>query len=138
MRFFDTNVLVYAAVRQDERKSATAQELIRHALEVNHDGVISVQVVTEFINVMLNRFKMSANAVDEWVSQFYPLLATEVTMDAVRNAMCIKEEYGIQYYDALIIATAEKLGCTEIVSEDLNDGQLYHGMAVVNPFKSAV
>jgi len=138
MRFFDTNVLVYAAVRQDERKSATAQELIRHALEVNHDGVISVQVVTEFANVMLNRFKMSAKAVDEWVSQFYPLLATEVTMDAVRNAMCIKEEYGIQYYDALIIATAEKLGCTEIVSEDLNDGQLYHGMAVVNPFKSAV
>lgn len=138
MRFFDTNVLVYAAVRQDERKSATAQELIRHALEVNHDGVISVQVVTEFVNVMLNRFKMSAKAVDEWVSQFYPLLATEVTMDAVRNAMCIKEEYGIQYYDALIIATAEKLGCTEIVSEDLNDGQLYHGMAVVNPFKSAV
>ena len=138
MRFFDTNVLVYAAVRQDERKTATAQELIRHALEVNHDGVISVQVVTEFANVMLNRFKMSAKAVDEWVSQFYPLLATEVTMDAVRNAMCIKEEYGIQYYDALIIATAEKLGCTEIVSEDLNDGQLYHGMAVVNPFKSAV
>ena len=138
MRFFDTNVLVYAAVRQDERKSATAQELIRHALEVNHDGVISVQVVTEFTNVMLNRFKMSAKAVDEWVSQFYPLLATEVTMDAVRNAMCIKEEYGIQYYDALIIATADKLGCTEIVSEDLNDGQLYHGMAVVNPFKSAV
>lgn len=138
MRFFDTNVLVYAAVRQDERKSATAQELIRHALEVNHDGVISVQVVTEFANVMLNRFKMSAKAVDEWVSQFYPLLATEVTMDAVRNAMSIKEEYGIQYYDALIIATAEKLGCTEIVSEDLNDGQLYHGMAVVNPFKSAV
>ena len=138
MRFFDTNVLVYAAVRQDERKSATAQELIRHALEVNHDGVISVQVVTEFANVMLNRFKMSAKAVDEWVSQFYPLLATEVTMDAVRNAMCIKEEYGIQYYDALIIATAEKLGCTEIVSEDLNDGQFYHGMAVVNPFKSAV
>ena len=138
MRFFDTNVLVYAAVRQDERKSATAQELIRHALEVNHDGVISVQVVTDFANVMLNRFKMSAKAVDEWVSQFYPLLATEVTMDAVRNAMYIKEEYGIQYYDALIIATAEKLGCTEIVSEDLNDGQLYHGMAVVNPFKSAV
>ena len=138
MRFFDTNVLVYAAVRQDERKTATAQELIRHALEVNHDGVISVQVVTEFANVMLNRFKMPADAVDEWVSQFYPLLATEVTMDAVRNALRIKEEYGIQYYDALIIATAEKLGCTEIVSEDLNDGQLYHGMAVVNPFKSAV
>ena len=136
MRFFDTNVLIYAAIRQDEQKSKTALELIRHALEVNHDGVISTQVMTEFVNVLQSRFKVSAEAIDEWVSQFYPLLATEVTMDAVRNAMRIKEEYGIQYYDALIVATAEKLGCAEIVSEDLNDGQLYRGMAVVNPFKT--
>lgn len=46
----------------------------------------------------------------------------------------------MRFFDtnALIVATAEKLGCTEIVSEDLNDGQLYRGMAVVNPFKTTV
>lgn len=136
MRFFDTNILVYAATAQDPRKSDIACELIRHALEVNHDGVISVQVMTEFVNVMQSRFKVPAAEIDEWVSQFYPLLATEVTMDAVRNALYIKEECGIQYYDALIVATAEKLGCTEIVSEDLNDGQVYHGMTALNPFKT--
>ena len=137
MRFFDTNILVYAATAQDPRKSDIACELIRHALEVNHDGVISVQVMTEFVNVMQSRFKVPSAEIDEWVSQFYPLLATEVTMDAVRNALYIKEEYGIQYYDALIVATAEKLGCTEIVSEDLNDGQVYHGMTAINPFKTS-
>ena len=36
---------------------------------------------------------------------------------------------------ALIVATAEKLGCHEIVTEDLNPNQTYRGMAVVNPFK---
>ena len=138
MRFFDTNILVYAATAQDPRKSGIACELIRHALEVNHDGVISVQVMTEFVNVMQSRFKVTAAEINEWVSQFYPLLATEVTMDAVRNALYIKEEYDIQYYDALIVATAEKLGCTEIVSEDLNDGQVYHGMTAINPFKAKV
>ena len=30
----------------------------------------------------------------------------------------------------------EKLGCTEIVSEDLNAGQVYHGMTALNPFKT--
>jgi len=30
---------------------------------------------------------------------------------------------------------AQELGCTEIVTEDLNDGQIYRGMAVINPFK---
>ena len=137
MRFFDTNVLVYAAADQDPVKTDIACDLIRHALEVNHDGVISVQVITEFANVMMRRFGVPAAEVDEWVSQFYPLLATEVTMDVVRRAMYVKEEYGIQFYDALIVATAAKLGCTEIVSEDLNEGQVYCGMAVVNPFKNA-
>ena len=55
---------------------------------------------------------------------------------AVRNALYINEEYGIQYYDALIVATAEKLHCHEIISEDLNDGQVYRGMMAINPFKS--
>ena len=135
MRFFDTNILVYAATNQDPHKADIAHELIRHALEVNHDGVISVQVMTEFVNVMKTRFNVAATEINEWISQFYPLLATEVTMDVVRNALFIKEEYGIQFYDALIVATADKLGCTEIVSEDLHDEQVYCGMAVVNPFK---
>ena len=135
MRFFDTNILVYAATNQDPHKADIAHELIRHALEVNHDGVISVQVMTEFVNVMKTRFNVAATEINEWISQFYPLLATEVTMDVVRNALFIKEEYGIQFYDALIVATADKLGCTEIVSEDLSDEQVYCGMAVVNPFK---
>ena len=135
MRFFDTNMLVYAATNQEPQKGDIARELIQHALEVNHDGVISVQVMTEFANVMKTRFNAAATEIDEWVSQFYPLLVTEVTMDVVRNALYIKEEYGIQFYDALIVATAEKLGCHEIVTEDLNPNQTYRGMAVVNPFK---
>ena len=135
MRFFDTNVLVYAATKQDMAKRNIARELIGHALEANHDGVITVQIMTEFINVMQSRFKAAAKDIDEWVSQFYPLLATEVTMDVVRNAMYVKEEYGIQFYDALVVSAAEKLGCQEIVSEDLNDGQTYRGMKAVNPFK---
>ena len=135
MRFFDTNMLVYAATNQEPRKGDIARELIQHALEMNHDGVISVQVMTEFVNVMKTRFNASATEIDEWVSQFYPLLVTEVTMDVVRNALYVKEEYGIQFYDALIVATAEKIGCHEIVTEDLNPDQTYRGMAVVNPFK---
>ena len=135
MRFFDTNMLVYAATNQEPQKGDIARELIQHALEVNHDGVISVQVMTEFANVMKTRFNATATEIDEWVSQFYPLLVTEVTMDVVRNALYVKEEYGIQFYDALIVSSAEKLGCHEIVTEDLNPNQTYRGMAVVNPFK---
>ena len=38
--------------------------------------------------------------------------------------------------DAAIIAAARELGCQTVYSEDLNDGQTYDGVTVVNPFKA--
>jgi len=31
--------------------------------------------------------------------------------------------------------TARVMGCTEIISEDLGDGQAYAGIRVLNPFR---
>ena len=134
MRFFDTNIFVYAASEQDVRKRDIARELIRHAIEVNHDGCISTQVLQEFCNTMYKKSLRTKEEIDGMLDYFRELLATDVTIDLVRRAMAVKEEYGIQFYDALIVATASKLGCHEIVSEDLNPEQTYCGMAVVNPF----
>ena len=135
MKFYDKKILVYAATTLDERKRKIAIELITQSLEMDSDGAISVQVMSEFVHDLLSKKQATLAEIDKWISFFYPLLATEVTMDIVRNAVEIMDEYGIQFYDAQIVATAEKLGCHEIVSEDLNEKQLYHGMAVVNPFK---
>ena len=135
MRFFDTNILVYAATEQDIRKRDIARELIRHAIEVNHDGYISTQVLQEFCNAMYKRTSRTKEQIDSMIDYFRELLATDVTIDLVRRAMVVKEEYKIQFYDALIVATALKLGCHEIVSEDFSEDQLYCGMAIVNPFK---
>ncbi|MBQ2630034.1 MAG: PIN domain-containing protein [Kiritimatiellae bacterium] len=134
MRFFDTNVLVYAATDQDPRKRDIARELISHSIEINHDGCISTQVLQEFCNTMLAKQLRTRKEIDSFLDYFRELLETDVTIDLVRHALEVKEEYGIQYYDALIVSTAEKLGCHEIVTEDLNPDQLYRGMAVVNPF----
>lgn len=135
MRFFDTNILVYAATFQDERKKAVAVDLIRHALTVNRDGVISTQVLQEMNCTLIRKFGFSREAIDGLMDYFRELLVTDVTIDLVRRAVVLQEEYQLQYYDALIVATAAKLGCHEIVSEDLDDGREYCGMRVVNPFK---
>ena len=135
MRFFDTNVLVYAQDDSDPRKRAIAIDLITHALEVNHDGCISTQVLQEFCNTMYKKTSRTKAQIDAMMDGFRDLLQTDVTIDLVRHALAVKEEYGIQFYDALIVSSAEKLGCHEIVTEDLNPNQTYRGMAVVNPFK---
>ena len=134
MRFLDTHILVYAVTDDDPRKREIAIDLITHALEVNHDGCISTQVLQEFCNTMYKKTKRTRQEIDALLDGFRDLLKADVTIDLVRHAMDVKEEYGIQFYDALIVSTAEKLGCTEIVSEDLNPDQSYRGMAVVNPF----
>ena len=137
MRFFDTNVLVYAASAQDVRKRDVALELLRHALEENHDGVISLQILQEFTNVMLKRSLATDAQIEGYYSYFYRLVGTEVTSDMLRDAIGIRREYGIQYHDAVMVAAAKKLGCNEIVTEDLNAGQLYCGMVAVNPFRQS-
>ena len=43
--------------------------------------------------------------------------------------------YGLQFYDSLLLVAASESGCSEFISEDLNDGQIYCGMKAVNPFK---
>ena len=134
MRFFDTNILVYAVDPRDSRKQEIASLLLAHAMECNNDGAISVQVISEFANILISKFGLAAERAEEYLSMYYPLLKSEVTTDMVRNALFIKKEYGIQYYDALIVAAAEKLGCHEIVSEDFNAGQIYRGMVAINPF----
>ena len=53
------------------------------------------------------------------------------------NVLVYKVRYGLQYYDSLLLATAEANGCEEFCSEDLNDGQAYCGIKAVNPFKVA-
>ena len=134
MRFFDTNVLIYAAMDDDPRKRDIAREIISHALTVNHDAYISTQVLQEFCNIMRKKTSRTRKEIEGLMGYFRDLLATDVTIDLVWHALDVQEEYGIQYYDALIVSAAEKLGCHEIVTEDLNPGQLYRGMAVVNPF----
>ena len=135
MRFFDTNILLYAATDQDCRKGEIAREIIAHALTVNNDGCISTQVLGEFANVMIGKLHESKETVDGYLDYFRDLLRIDVTIDLVRHALAVKREYGIQFYDALVVSAAEKLCCTEIVSEDLNPDQMYRGMAVINPFE---
>jgi predicted nucleic acid-binding protein len=52
----------------------------------------------------------------------------------VQRAVEAHAAYGIHFYDGMIVAAAERAGCTRILSEDLSDGQEYFGIRVVNPF----
>ena len=60
---------------------------------------------------MYKKTKRTKTEIGAIIDGLCDLLRTEVTIDLVRHAFAVKDEYGIQFYDALIVSAAEKMGC---------------------------
>ena len=135
MIFLDTNILVYAALNQDPEKHRKAALIVRDLL-ADDNGAISAQVVSEFTNVMFKKTRRTADEIRVLNTLFAPMLRLDMTISLVDRAISLKNGFGIQYYDALIVAAAEKLACEVIYSEDLSDGATYGDVKIVNPFKN--
>jgi predicted nucleic acid-binding protein len=58
-----------------------------------------------------------------------------ITHELVVSAVMLRRRFQLSQWDATIIAAALELGCPTIYSEDMNDGQLYAGVRIINPFK---
>jgi predicted nucleic acid-binding protein len=132
--FLDTNVLVYAYDASDPRKQRIAQDLVMRALA--GEIVASSQVLAEFAATLLHKLSPAARpaAVVSILDALAPIPLVPTDGDTVRRAIQVRAEYGIHFYDGLIVAAAERGGCTRIWSEDLNSGQSYFGVMVANPF----
>ena len=70
----------------------------------------------------------------EWIEQLLAFPCQAIDHQLVRIAIEKSERYAISYWDAAILAAAEALGAETVYSEDLNDGQRYGRVRVVNPF----
>ena len=135
MVFFDSNVLVYIAINQDAAKKKVALQLVASAIE-NQSGYISLQVLREVANCLFKKSNDSIEHIRETLSGFDALDCLDESRDLLDRAIEMKDEYGIQFYDALIVAAAETAGCETLYSEDMGDGQIYGGILIVNPFKN--
>ena len=134
--FVDTNILLYSI--DDDPASAAKRELAQKLLLSERWGW-SVQVAAEFfVNATSPKrsFRLptadAAAFVETWLA--YPTEPT--TADLVRAAIEIHQRFQVSYWDAAILAAAKRLGCHTVCSEDLNHGQHYDGVRVVNPFRA--
>ena len=134
MTFLDSNLFVYYVDERDSHKSHIAAKIVGNAIDSPH-YLISTQVLNEFANVALRKLLMPEDEAREYVEEFMQIKVVEQRIDWTCKALEIKKRYGLQFYDSLLIAAAEASGCTEILSEDLSDGQIYCGVKVTNPFK---
>ena len=134
MKFIDSNVLIYVADDTDAGKQHVARNIIYDAISSN-GFVVSAQVINEFCAVSFRKLLKTSDEVEGFLEVFERIQTVPVNPAWSRRAIEIRERYNLQFYDSLIVAAAEASGCDEILTEDLNDGQLYCGIKAVNPFK---
>lgn len=132
--FLDTNILVYAYDLRDPRKQKIAQNLIHRALD--HEIATSSQVLGEFASTLLHKLNPPVKPADvaTLLQTLGSIYLVPLDGDVVLRAVKAHAQYGLHFYDGMIVAAAERGGCTKIWSEDLNPGQEYFGARVENPF----
>jgi predicted nucleic acid-binding protein len=131
--FFDTNILVYAAIGTGKEESKRKRAL---ALIDSEDFGTSAQVLQEFFVTVRKKARVPLPTAEalEWIEQFAAFPCQPIDQKLVRIAIERSERYAISYWDAAIVAAAEALGCEAVYSEDLNNGEIYGAVRVVNPF----
>ncbi|MDO5626672.1 MAG: PIN domain-containing protein [Pseudomonadota bacterium] len=132
----DTNVLLYALSLAPDHlpKQPVALQWLRRG-----DWCVSAQVLMEFFNnARQPRHGLSLALVHDMVRRVVEQRAVQAVDAAlVMQALALAERYQISHWDAAIVCAAQRLGAHTVVSEDLNAGQTYDGVRVLNPFAAA-
>lgn len=135
VEFCDTNILVYAYDRSAGEKRTTAKRLVEGLWESGR-GAVSLQVLQEFFTTLTR--KVSPPVPPPAARRIVEDLATWRVYEPARTelfaAIDASIEWGISFWDAMILVTASRSDAKVLWSEDLNDGQEYGGVVVRNPF----
>ena len=130
--FLDTNVLIYEIDSADPRKQKRARAVLDPAGA--GDLVISSQVLSEFYVVATRKLGVEGGVAQALVERLVRLPVVVIDGPLVVAAITGSREWGISYWDALIVRAAESADCKRVLSEDLTDGARYGSVKVENPF----
>jgi predicted nucleic acid-binding protein len=128
--FLDTNILVYAFASNDWR--GPKAEAI-----VGSGGIISVQVLNEFVNTCHHKLKREWREIERALAIIADLLDPPIplTREVHQAAIGICRHHKLSFYDSLIVAAAASSDCRLLYSEDMQHGQKIGLVTVQNPFR---
>ena len=129
LRFtIDTNVLIYAAVRDSSAQHRIASGLLTRA--AGRECLLTLQALSEFYAVT-TRKRLLPPGRGLALALFETLPASP---DALALALDAVATHRLSFWDALLWATAREAGCRWLLSEDLRDRREIGGVGFVDPF----
>ncbi|HEY7387229.1 MAG TPA: PIN domain-containing protein [Bryobacteraceae bacterium] len=131
--FVDSNVLVYALDTANPQKQAAALRW-RDALWQSQSGHLSWQVLHEFFYSATRKLHISEAVVRALVRSYAQWPVTGFSLSLIELAWYWTDRAQLNYWDALILAAAERSGCRWLLSEDFTHKRKYGSVEAVNPF----
>src|SRR5579862_6013848 len=125
VQFADTSVLLYAISRDPAElgKAKLANDIL-----AGRDLALSVQVLQEFYVQATRASRPDAITHQQafrLIESFRRFPVQDVTSAIMMAALDARQRFQISYWDAAIIEASRTMGCTEVLSEDLNGGPDY-------------
>ena len=134
--FVDTNVLLYAVDAGAGERHVSARDWMT-ALWQHQIGRLSIQVLQEFYVTVTRKLRPGLTTA-EAQREVRALLAwapIEISPEILERAWYIESRYSLSWWDALIVGSAQTLGCRTLLTEDLQHGQQFDGLTVISPFR---
>ena len=136
--FFDTNLLVYLFDSASPEKQAKARDVFSERA-TRDEVLLSTQVLQEFYVTVTRRLAapLSADQAERLVRDFaaFPVVSTDAPL--VVAAVALSRRHRLSLWDAMIVVAARAGGATELLTEDLQHGQVLEGVRIDNPFRAA-
>jgi len=136
---FDTNVLLYARDAGEPRKQPRAAAWLE-LLWQQQLGRTSVQVLSEYYVNVTRKLDPGLPAEEAWADvtallTWRPQPVDDTLMLLGRE---IEHRHHLSWWESLVVGAAQLQGCATLLTEDLEDGGLYGGVTVGNPFTHAL
>ncbi len=133
--FVDTNVFVYALHSRESLKQPMAREWLDRVWR-ERLGRTSIQVLSECYVTLTRKLKPSLAGADAWdyVRSLLPWRPQPIDAELLSRGREIEERYSLNWWDSLIVSAAQLQECSVLLTEDLQDGTVFGGVVVRNPF----
>ena len=128
-RFVDTNLLLYL-LSADNAKADRAEETLAGG------GMLSVQVLNEFAAVASRKLRMSIPEIREILTTIRAVCRVVPISEETHDlGLHVAERYRLSIYDSMVVASALMSGCSELLSEDLQQQRRIEDQLIIrNPF----
>ena len=135
--FVDTNVLVYRHDASEPSKQSRADAWIK-SLARNRSGRLSFQVLQEFYSVVTRRARppVAERQARSVVRDLMAWQPAAIDLATLERAWVVQDRHSVSWWDALIVAAAQQSECAVLLTEDMQPGQKFGAVRVIDPFAS--